>query len=480
MSKIKFTKVFLINVLFIALAIVTLSATLINLPKKSDEEWSARRALIMIYTKTLTGTQGSGEQAIAELEAIKNEMEATNTLRANHIIAFSEAIKYLQNFDNQNFKYFIFYKKYFLPLFKTLPADNATGTSDANKDGIFDPNFLNPLAFAELEKDALWEKRFILGKLLFHEPLLSGNNKRSCASCHQAEKAFTDGLAKSMDFDSTGTVDRNAPSLINAVFARPYLHDRSHYFLEGQFHQVLEHPKEFRTKYWEIIRKLNFSAEYVSQFQQSFPEQKKITTEGIVVALKTYVASLTALNSEFDKMIRSQVAENQDIIAGYDIFMGKANCGTCHYPPLFSGLQPPFYNDAEGHSVGVPASAKKPKVADTKDLGAALISTPDDMNLLYQFKTPSLRNLSLSAPYMHNGVFITLDEAVDFMCRGGNPYKGRPAALMPVSLTTNERQLLMTFLKSLNDVQFSEEVKPSKLPDLQDFKEPVKRDVGAY
>jgi cytochrome c peroxidase len=433
MPTFKFSKTLIINFLFFIFAVFCLSATFIK--TKQENDWSARRALIVLYTKTLAGKQISIESAISELEAIKTEMEARNTLRPNHIFAFNSAIIFLQNSDNQNFKYFEFYQKNLLPLFQILPSDEAIGTSDANKNGIFDPNFLNPLAFAELEKDSLWNDKFELGKLLFHEPLMSGNNKRSCASCHQAEKAFTDGLAKSIDFEGTGTVDRNAPMLINSVFARPYLHDLSHFYLEGQFHQVLEHPKEFRTKYWDIIRKLNFSSAYVGLFQKAFPQHKKITTEGIEVALKTYVASLVALNSDFDKMIRSEMAVNEEVVAGYNIFMGKANCGTCHYPPLFSGLQPPFYIEAEGHAVGVPASAKKPKIADTKDLGAALIPTPEDPNALYKFKTPTLRNLSYSAPYMHNGVFSSLDEAVNFMCSGGNPYKGHPTLLLPVALS---------------------------------------------
>lgn len=463
---------------FPLLLIATLSHTYIN--SFTENEWSARRALIFIYTKTLTGKDASTEKAIEQLQAIMDEMEAQNTLRPLQLNALYAAINYLKKADNQGIKHFDFYQKYFLPLYKTLPPDQDGTSSNANADGIFDNNFLQPLFFAELEKDTFWQARFELGRLLFHEPLLSGNNKRSCAGCHQAEKGFTDGLAKSLDFDGTGTVDRNSPSLINAVFARPYLHDRSQIFLERQFHQVLEHPKEFRTKYWDIIKKLNYSPEYVRLFKAAYPEIGKINTDGIVISLKTYIASLVALNSDFDKMIRSEVVENQEITKGYDIFMGKANCGSCHYPPLFSGLQPPLYEQADGHSVGVPASAKKPKIADKKDIGAALIPSPEDPNLLYQFKTPSLRNLAHTAPYMHNGVFASLEEAVGFMCSGGNPYKGRKAPLTPVVLSEIEQKQLFAFLQSLNDTHFPFEPKPAKLPDLQGFSESVKRDLETY
>jgi cytochrome c peroxidase len=440
---------------------------------------SARRALIYIYTHTLTGTNASYSDAARQLQLLMEEMEAQNTLRPKHQEAIYKAINALKNTDKATFNSFDFYQNHFLEIYQTLPDDKgiATHNTSATK-GIFDKNFLNPLVFADLEKDSLWDIRLALGRFLFHEPLMSGNNKRSCASCHQAAKGFTDGLPKSIDFDSTGTVDRNAPTIINSVFARPYLHDRSHQFLEGQFHQVLEHPKEFRTKYWEIIRKLKFSPTYVEMFKQAFPTSPKISVEGIEVALKTYVASLTAFNSDFDQMIRNEKATNPDVIKGYNVFMGKANCGSCHYPPLFSGLKPPYYEQTEGYALGVPASIKKANKADTKDLGAALIPTPTDASLLYQFKTPSLRNLNTTAPYMHNGVFKSIDEAIDFICRGGNIYKGREQALKPVILTSEERVQLKAFLQSLNDTQFSFEPQPAALPELKDFETVVNRTLS--
>lgn len=468
----------IVKISFILIVFFSLASSWHSLP--TEGELSFRRKLILVYTKTLTGVNADIKKATEEIEEIKNEMEARNTLRANHIIAFSSVEKYLQTAKKEDFKYFEFYQKYFLPLYQSLPNDSDVSTSDANKNGIFDASFLNPLVFAALEKDQYWNERFELGRLLFHEPLLSGNNKRSCASCHQAEKGFTDGVAKSPDFDSLGTIDRNAPTLINAVFAKPYLHDRSHYFLENQFHQVLEHPKEFRTKYWEIIRKVSHSPEYKARFQKAFPATNKINVEGIEVALKTYVASLVALNSDFDKMIRSETPINQLVAEGYDLFMGKANCSSCHYPPLFSGLRPPYYDETEGHATGVPASLKNAKKADTKDIGAALIPKPENPELLYQFKTPTLRNIVLTSPYMHNGVFSNLEDAVDFMCKGGNKYKNRVAPLTPVALTVNEKRSLMAFLQSLNDSNFGFEPKPSQLPVLEGFNEKVSRTVGAY
>jgi cytochrome c peroxidase len=467
-----------ILLIFLAIAFLSIAATWAAIT--TEEEPSARRKLILIYTKSLTGINADIEKATQELEELKNGLEAENLLRANHITAFAAASNYLQATSKEKFNYFEFYQKYFLPLYQTLPLEQQPTTSDADKNGIFDAAFLNPLVFAELEKDKTWNERLELGRLLFHEPLFSGNNKRSCASCHQAEKGFTDGVAKSPDFDSTGTVDRNAPTLINAVFARPYLHDRSHFFLENQFHQVLEHPKEFRTKYWDIMRKISHSPEYVTRFQKAFPASKKMNVEGIEVALKTYVASLVALNSDFDQMIRGEKAPNLTVAEGYNIFMGKANCGSCHYPPLFSGLRPPYYDETEGHATGVPATSKKLKKADTKDLGAALVPNPENPALLYQFKTPTLRNIFLTSPYMHNGVFANLEDAVDFMCSGGNKYKNRTSPLTPVTLTPSEKSQLMAFLQSLNDTNFGFEPKPAQLPALENFNEKVSRNVGAY
>jgi len=166
------------------------------------------------------------------------------------------------------------------------------------------------------------------------------------------------------------------------------------------------------------------------------------------------VRSLTSLNSRFDAYMRGdQKALSVEEVEGFNLFMGKAKCGTCHYMPLFNGTVPPLFMTIETEVIGVPRTALGKTI--DPDLGRyASIKVPE---LKHSFKIPTVRNTILTAPYMHNGVFATLSEVIDFYNQGGGVGMGMDLpnqTLSPdkLNLTEKEKNALMAFVKSLESL----------------------------
>ena len=171
--------------------------------------------------------------------------------------------------------------------------------------------------------------------------------------------------------------------------------------------------------------------------------------------MAAYVRSLRALNSRFDRAIRGDTALiTLSERRGFNLFMGKAACGTCHFAPLFGGTMPPAYVESEPEVIGVPATPKAKEAVVDEDLGVFAV----DRAPLHRhaFKTPSVRNVGLTAPYMHNGVYRTLEEVIDFYDAGGGNGVGmrlpnQTLSAKPLHLTDGEKQDLVAFLASLTD-----------------------------
>nr|WKN35641.1 cytochrome c peroxidase [Tunicatimonas sp. TK19036] len=293
-----------------------------------------------------------------------------------------------------------------------------------------------------------------LGKKLFFEPRLSGNDSRSCASCHQPEKAFTDGLSKSSTLDGHGETSRNAPTLVNSTFQRLQFYDSRINFLEGQVADVVANPLEMHGSVEEAAIKLASSSDYPQLFREAF-DQDTITAKNLQKAIASYVRSLNGLNAPFDQYLRGARSAMTDAqIKGFNLFMGKAKCATCHFMPLFNGTTPPQYLDTESEVLGVPTAPDTVEAQIDEDLGKFDIY--DGELLKYAFKTPTVRNVALTAPYMHNGVYETLEEVVDFYNRGGGAGIGialenQTLPPDPLNLTKQEQQDLVSFLHALTD-----------------------------
>jgi len=435
-----------------------------------------RLQLVRMYSLGLTGFDTPGSlNAIPEAQASLEGMKAF--LSENYPEAktksilplFDGAIGYLEkNTSFETLDRLEIFKNYIDPLYKQLGTIEKGQEPEFIKQiaawnpgstSIFGNDFLNPYFFTDLKEGEDSEALRLLGKELFYDAAISGDGTMSCATCHQPGKAFADGIPKSLSNVEGKTVLRNAPSLINAVYSDRYFYDLRAFTLEQQAEHVIFNPDEFNTAYSAILKKLGESKRYADQFKSVFGKGK-ITREKFSKALASYVLSLRSFNSQFDKYIRGESNElSQEVKNGFNLFMGKANCATCHFAPTFAGLVPPLYNENESEILGVLAdpNAKSPKL-DT-DEGRWSNTILSEYAWIYEksFKTNTVRNSGLTAPYFHNGAYTTLEEVVEFYNNGGGGGLGlnvtnQTLSADPLNLTATEKKELVAFMKALNDV----------------------------
>ena len=321
---------------------------------------------------------------------------------------------------------------------------------------LFDQRLVSPVFFAgdsSISSPAL----VALGKKLFFDPVLSGNNQRSCATCHNPSLGFTDGLPKSLALEEHKTVQRNASTLLNSALQRDLFYDHRQSLLEDLVREVLANKEEMNSSADEVAGKLADKPGYASVYRDAFGEQP-YTGKHVARAIAAYVRSLTSLNSRFDLHMRGhQNLLNKEEIQGFNLFMGKAKCGTCHFAPLFNGSKPPLYSIIESEVIGVPASKDTLHPVLDPDRGRIAVSNAEVH--AFSFKTPTVRNIAITGPYMHNGVYTTLEEVVDFYNKGGGAGLGidLPNQTLPfdkLNLTDPEKKALVSFMKSLTDTSF--------------------------
>ena len=325
---------------------------------------------------------------------------------------------------------------------------------DLNEPSFLSEKTFNPEFFAPKFNRNASSEVIALGKTLFSEPMLSSNSRRSCASCHHPDKAFTDGLKKSKALNGHDDIPRNTPTVINAAFQRSQFYDSRINFLEGQVGDVVSNSDEMHGSVEEAAAKLSVSPEYRRLFAQAF-DQDSITAPDLQKAIAAYVRSLNGFNAPLDQYLRGdEVALTEGQVSGFNLYMGKGKCATCHFMPLFNGTVPPMYNDTESEVLGVPAQNDTINAQVDPDEGM-FVEYGGEM-LRFAFKTPTLRNVALTAPYMHNGVYETLEEVIDFYNRGGGAGIGIDLAYQtlppdPLNLTEQEQKDLVSFLHALTD-----------------------------
>lgn len=328
------------------------------------------------------------------------------------------------------------------------------------------------------------EKLLELGRLLFFDPVLSGNGERSCASCHNPEKAFSDGKIKSTAFNFEGEVPRNAPGLTNVGFQRGFFLDIRVMQLEEQVRDVTHNQKELHGDLEKAAKLLQDSPEYRKRFAEIFAgtQHEQIDAYAIRKAIAEYERSLIALNSPFDQYLRKEKKEIDAAVKnGFNLFMGKAQCGTCHFFPLFNGTVPPHYTKTEWEVIGVPVTANLDSTHLDPDPGRGGIF---QVNIhQFAFKTPGIRNIALTGPYMHNGVFKTLDEVMEFYNRGGGQGIGigpkhQTLPSEKLNLEKEEMDDLVAFMISLTDTASYSIRKPAALPSFETQKQMNQRVIG--
>jgi cytochrome c peroxidase len=297
-------------------------------------------------------------------------------------------------------------------------------------------------------------ERAALGNRLFFDPVVSEAKNVSCASCHQPEKGFSDGLPLSRALASTGFLKRNTPGLGYAGLQRGQFYDMRAAFLEDQVKGVIENRDEIHGDLKKVAAALRNDTLYARYFRLAFPGLQQPVSEGtVLIALSAYIRSLATFDSRFDQYMRGDSTKmNGEEIRGFNLFMGKGKCGMCHFMPLFNGTVPPAFIFTESEVIGVPFDKKGTKLdADPGRFGIYKIE-----NFRNAFKTPTVRNSSATAPYMHNGVFTTLDEVVDFYDRGGGAGLGLdvPNQTLPfdsLRLSPDEKKAIVAFMHTLTD-----------------------------
>ncbi|MEP6675538.1 MAG: cytochrome c peroxidase [Ferruginibacter sp.] len=420
-----------------------------------------------IAQNSLPEARSTIESMQAMLQIFQPEINKTASVDFEKLdLLFNQSTAYLNQHNQFNsFDRLTFISNFISPAYSlfvkirltagfSIPSERNPFHADARS--IFDSSFFNIDFFSPNERFRTTPERIALGNKLFYDPVLSGSGKRSCASCHKPELAFTDGLATSLAMDEKKHLLRNTPTLWNAALQTKQFYDSRTSTLENQLSDVVHNADEMKGALKESVTAFQQDNVYRELFAKAYPgDPEKISQYNIANAISSYMRSLISLNSKFDQYMRGKTtALNTSEKHGFNIFMGKAKCGTCHFMPLFNGLVPPAFTETESEVLGVPS---------TKDtLHATLDTDKGKMNFTkavihqYAFRIPTLRNVALTAPYMHNGVFTTLEEVMDFYNRGG----GSGLKIAPenqtlpadkLNLTKKEMSDMIAFLKTLTD-----------------------------
>ena len=369
-----------------------------------------------------------------------------------------------KNTDFKTFDRVYFIKSFIIPISKNLVAfqkinkiekTNRNSVVNPNSESIFDKNAFNVNAFIPSEEYQYSKEKAELGKKLFYENSLSDSNNRNCSSCHNPEKAFTDGLKTNQSLNGD-QLSRNTPTLTYASLQNAQFWDMRQLDLEKQSLDVIQNKDEMHGNVASAIQVLNKDKQYQKLFKKAFPKATKIEEWQVQNSLASYIRSLNAFDSKFDNYMRG---DSDDLTAeeklGFNVFAGKAKCATCHFIPLFNGTVPPSYQKTEQEVIGTPADKNGKKIS--PDLGRYVqYQMPQLKNA---FKTPSLRNVAVTAPYMHNGVFTTLEEVINFYNKGGGVGLGISVEnqTLPsdkLELTPKETKALVAFMKTLTDKEF--------------------------
>ncbi|WP_434035276.1 cytochrome-c peroxidase [Formosa sp. 4Alg 33] len=433
--------------------------------------WLLRNQVVRIATTGITGfdspvlaqslkeSQYTYKTLLYVVDVFKDEFSSEaiyNDLKSS----FENAIVTL-NHDFESFDRFSFIKNHTDNQLKllvqtqddwqvTFPFEMALTN---NATSLFGENTLNVSYFTDYKSDTLkLKEKAEFGKQLFNDKLLSKNKTMACASCHVSDLAFTDGRKT---FDDRQI--RNSPTLTYAAYQQSFFMDGRAGSLEGQVVGVAENHDEFNLPMDSLVNRVMHNSEYKTSITTLYNNDR--VEYNIRHAIASYVRTLNSFDSKFDKNINglehSLTQEEKD---GFNLFMGKAVCATCHFPPLFNGTVPPNYTDTELELLGVPENNDTINAIVSKDLGRYNFYKTKERE--HFFKTPTVRNIEKTAPYMHNGVYNTLEEVVDFYNRGGGKGIGiqeeyQTLPFDSLDLSESEQASLVAFMKTLTDADFN-------------------------
>ena len=300
------------------------------------------------------------------------------------------------------------------------------------------PRAIGDLPMRVPPDNPITDAKAALGRRLFFDPQLSADGKVSCATCHEPDRAFAD--ARPLAVGVFGRVGRrHSPALVNRGFGRSHFWDGRAATLELQVLQPIEDPNEMASTIADVVARVQTSKEYAAAFDGVFGDG--VTGENLGRALATFIRTIKSVDTPYDRFIAGdRGALSLDAQAGLDVFRRRARCIFCHGEPTFS--------DEGFHNTGVAWQADAAGVGAFADDGRFAVSKLDrDRG---SFKTPTLREVARTAPYMHDGSLQTLADVIDFYDKGGRTNPKLSNLVRPIGLSAEDKRVLIAFLESLS------------------------------
>ena len=296
------------------------------------------------------------------------------------------------------------------------------------------PGELGPLPPVPIPKDnPQTAAKVELGKMLFFDPRLSGNDHWACATCHNPSFGYSDGLPRALRFGDEKELPRHSPSVINIAYNSSQFWDGRAATMEEQATAPIVASREMNSNPQQMIGEITDIPYYDQKFKQIFGGPPSM--ENVGKAIAAFERTIVTGDSKFDRYEKgNKKALTEQEKRGLILFVSKAACTQCHNGPNFT--------DNTFHNIGVPQEGPA-----KKDVGRFEVTKdPADMGA---FKVPTLRNIAMTPPYMHTGTLNTLEEVVDFYNKGGGPSSNKSPKIMKLNLTDSEKKDLVAFLMTL-------------------------------
>jgi len=428
-----------------------------------------------------------------------NQTFESQALPNSYISLYDSALAFVksQSKNYSTFNHFTFIQQYINPLYAinrqlilkhhVISKNLIDYSLNKNAETIFDKTLYNGQnakgLYIRVNDSVQLSEIVTLGKLLFYDPILSANNKRSCASCHFPSQYFTDtSNSTAFQFDNSNRLSRNTPSLINVQYNHLIMLDGEHISLQNQTHSVITNPIEMASNQEEVLKKVLDCKDYKVMLKKLLtftPQESEITLTHITSAITLYYSKFSNYYSPFDQAINQKTVLSHDELKGFNLFMSKAQCATCHFVPHFNGVKPPYIG-SEFEVLGTPKDKAYKNLSEDKGRY--------NINPAYEtenaFRTGSLRNIAFTQPYMHNGVFSNLTEVLDFYNTGGGAGHGLNVPNQTLSsdslgLKPIEIKQIIAFLNTLTE-EIPFESAPKKLPINKNKQFNIRKVGGEY
>lgn len=417
-----------------------------------------------------------------EYYIVFNKKFPQQAFTAQYLTLHQQAIQYVASQKSyEDFNSFVWIKDFVNPLFalqqeqirtyKLVSKNLQDYSLNLEATSIFSKNLyigLSPKGvFQPVQDTATLNRIATFGWQLFFDPIMSGNLKRSCASCHSPAMAFTDNtISTALQLNFNGVLSRNAPSLLNASYNHLAMMDGHLISLQKQVEEVSTNPiemggdKELILKYLQSVDAYKKELAFAAKQTPSYPKPE---FQHVASAITLFYTKHNKSVSSFDNMMNQKIAEDALVVKGFNLFMSKSQCATCHFLPIFNGVKPPYTN-SEFEVLGTPKDTLYAAIS--PDSGRySIYPSPQS---LHAFRTPTLRNISKTAPYMHNGVFKNLNQVMEFYNNGGGVGHGlvvpnQTLSADTIGLSNDEVVAIIAFMKSLDEAARIDPI-PTSLP----------------